>query len=174
MAAKHSDVQAKRGRGFASNRLLKNRFGMPREYGSGVEGGPMGPEITVAAPTRGLGGPGRSSETPGGRAESSTGHPGGTGAARCLAMRTWSSKRPSRQFGLPSQIPDAETGPSAAACPHEDEIGHQCAGPGHRVYCGMALWKVLKILLSILGICLYPTRCAESRFCALKPAQHPG
>ena len=29
MAAKHSDVQAKRGRGFASNRLLKNKFRMP-------------------------------------------------------------------------------------------------------------------------------------------------
>ena len=45
---------------------------------------------------------------------------------------------------------------------------------GHRVCCGMALLEVLKILLSIFGIHPYPTRCAESRLRALKPAQHPG
>ena len=44
----------------------------------------------------------------------------------------------------------------------------------HQAYCGMALLEVVKILLPIFDIHSYPTRCAESRLRALKPAKRPG
>lgn len=149
MAVKHSNVQAKRGRDFASNRLLKNRFGMPsataRVCRIGVGDGPMGPETTVAAPTRRLGGPGRPPETPGGRVEPSTGHPGGTGvvsgAARCLIMHTWSSKGPSRQSGLPSQIPGAETGPLPRPACMKMKLVINCGSGSTKFIVGWLCWK---------------------------------